>query len=157
MSFTSLKCVLDDRRLSSSPTIPVAATVAAAMTLMQEHRADVVMALDGGRFAGLFTARDAIACVVGNVRPVETIRLIDAIRSESSPIDIETDAEDALILMDQRDSHHIAVSSCGQVLGTLSRRDLSAWIIRNQQEQLDHAYRAVQQMSYSNRRSPVAG
>jgi CBS domain-containing protein len=156
MSFTSLKAVLDDRRLSSSPSIPVTATVAAAMTLMQEHRAEVVIALDGGRFAGLFTARDAIACVVGSVRPVETICLLDALPEGSAPIDIETDAEDALILMDQRDSHHIAVSSCGQVLGTLSRRDLSAWIIRNQQEELDHAFRAVQNMSYSNRRSPIA-
>jgi CBS domain-containing protein len=56
------------------------------------------------------------------------------------------------MLMNERRCHHVAVSDRGRVLGVLSREDLSAWMIRDQQEQLDRAIRAVKSMGYSNRR-----
>lgn len=54
--------------------------------------------------------------------------------------------------MDERRCDHVAVADRGRVLGVLSRGDVNAWRIRNQQEQLDSAIRAVKFMGFSNRR-----
>jgi CBS domain-containing protein len=152
MSFESLRAVLAENHIAARPSIAATATVSAAVALMKERNVDAVVAMDEGRFAGLFTAHDVLTRVVGSSRDVGTTRIVDALSDKSPRVDIDTTIGQTLMLMNERRCHHVAVSDHGDVLGVLSRDDLSAWMIRNQQEQLDSAIRAVKFMGFSNRR-----
>ena len=152
MSFESLRTVLDENHIAASPSIAASATVSAAVALMKERNVDAVVAMDEGRFAGLFTARDVLTRVVASARDAASTRVADALSGESPRVEVNTTVGQTLMLMNERGCHHVAVSDNGKVLGVLSREDLSAWMIRNQQEQLDCAIRAVKSMGYSNRR-----
>jgi CBS domain-containing protein len=152
MSFESLRTVLDENHIAASASIAATATVSAAVALMKERNVDAVVAMDEGRFAGLFTARDVLTRVVASARDAGSTRVADALSGESPRVDVNTTVGQTLMLMNERGCRHVVVSDNGQVLGVLSREDLSVWMIRNQQEQLDCAIRAVKSMGYSNRR-----
>ena len=152
MSFESLRTVLAENQIAASPSIAATATVSAAVALMRERNVDAIVAMNDGRYAGLFTARDVLTRVVGGSRDAGTTRVVEVLTDESPRVDIDTTIGQTLMLMNERRCHHVAVSDRGRVLGVLSRDDLSAWMIRDQQEQLDRAIRAVKSMGYSNRR-----
>ena len=152
MSFESLRTVLNENHISASPSIAATATVSAAVALMKERNVDAVVAMDEGRFAGLFTARDVLTHVVASARDAGSTRVADALSGESPRVDIDATIGKTLALMNERRRDHVAVTDDGRVLGVLSRSDLDAWTIRNQQEELDCAIRAVKFMGLSNRR-----
>jgi CBS domain-containing protein len=151
MSFESLRTVLDETPLAAAPSIAATASVSAAIALMKSCDADVVMAMADGCIAGLLTARDALVRVFGAARNADTTRIID-VSHKSPAVDVNTSVTRALDLMNESDSDHVTVSANGRLIGVLSRHELTRWIIRNQQEQLDCAIRAVRSMGYSNRR-----
>jgi len=152
MTFQSLRAVLAENHVADKPAIAATATVSAAVALMKERNADTVIAMDEGRFAGLFTAQDVLTQVIGAARDAGTTRIADALSGESPCVDIDATIAKTLALMSERHCDHVAVTDNGRVLGVLSRSDLNAWTIRNQQEELDCAIRAVKFMGFSNRR-----
>ena len=152
MSFASLRTVLAENQIAAKPAIAATATVSDAVALMKERNVDAVVAMNDDRFAGLFTAHDLLTRVVGSSRDAATTRIADALPDETPRVDIDATIEQALVLMDERRCDHVAVADHGRVLGVLSRGDLNGWMIRNQQEQLDSAIRAVKIMGFSNRR-----
>jgi len=152
LSFASLRAVLAENHLTDKPAIAATATVSDAVALMKERNVDAVVAMNDDHFAGLFTAHDVLTRVVGRSRDAATTRIADALSGNVPRIDIDASIGRALVLMDERRCAHVAVADRGRVLGVLSRGDLDAWMIRNQQEQLDSAIRAVKIMGFSNRR-----
>jgi CBS domain-containing protein len=152
MSFESLRTVLAENHVATKPAIAATATVSAALALMKEGNVDAVIAMNEDRFAGVFTARDALTRVIAAARDAGTTRIVDALADESPCVDIDTTIGQTLILMKERRCDHVAVADHGDVLAVLSRNDLNAWMIRNQQEQLDSAIRAVKFMGFANRR-----
>jgi CBS domain-containing protein len=152
MSFASLRTVLAENHIAAKPAIAATATVSDAVALMNARKVDAVVAMNDDRFAGLFTAHDVLTRVVGSARDAATTRIADALSDESPRADIDATIGQALVLMDDRGCDHVAVAEHGRVLGVLSRGELNAWMVRNQQEQLDSAIRAVKIMGFSNRR-----
>jgi len=152
MTFQSLRVVLAENHVADKPEIAATATVSAAVALMKERNADAVIAMDQGRFAGVFTAHDVLTRVIGAARDAGTTRIADALSGESLRVDIDATIGTTLALMNERRCDHVTVFGDGRVLGVLSRTDLDAWTIRDQQEQLDCAIRAVKLMGFSNRR-----
>jgi len=152
MSFESLRTVLAQNHFAAKPAIAATAMVSAAVALMKEHNVDAVVAMNDDRVAGVFTAHDVLTRVIAGARDTATTRIVDALPEEPPRVDADTSIGQTLLLMDERRCDHIAVADRGRVLGVLSRSDLSAWMIRNQQEQLDSAIRAVKFMGLSNRR-----
>ena len=152
MSFQSLRRVLAENDIAAKPAIAATATVSDAVALMKERHVDAVVAMNDDHFVGLFTAHDVLTRVVGSSRDAVTTRIADALSNDVPRADIDATIGQALVLMDERRCDHIAVADRGRVLGVLSRGDLNAWMIRDQQEQLDSAIRAVKFMGFSNRR-----
>ena len=152
MSFQSLRAVLAENHVAAKPAIAATATVSDAVALMKASNADAVVAMNDDRFVGVFTAHDVLTQVVASARDAATTRIVDALSDASPRVDIDATIARALVLMDERRCDHVTVSDDGRVLGVLSRGDLNAWMIRNQQEQLDSAIRAVKFMGFSNRR-----
>ena len=153
MSFKSLRAVLAENHVAAKPAIAATATVSDAVALMTSCNADAVVAMNDDRFVGLFTAHDVLTHVVASARDAATTRIVDALSDASPRVDIDATIAQALVLMDEHRRDHVTVSDRGRVLGVLSRGDLNAWMIRDQQEQLDSAIRAVKFMGFSNRRS----
>ena len=152
MSFQSLRAVLAENHVAAKPAIAATATVSDAVALMKASNADAVVAMNDDRFVGVFTAHDVLTQVVASARDAATTRIVDALSDASPRVDIDATIARALVLMDERRCDHVTVSDDGRVLGVLSRGDLNGWMIRNQQEQLDSAIRAVKFMGFSNRR-----
>ena len=152
MSFQSLRNVLAENHIAVRPAIATSAMVSDAIALMKERNVDAVVAMNDDRFAGLFTAHDVLTRIISTSRDAATTRIADALSDASPRVDIDATIGRALVLMDERRSDYVAVADRGRVLGVLSRGDLNAWLIRNQQEQLDSAIRAVKFMGFSNRR-----
>ena len=152
MPLESLRQVIDEQSLAASPTLFATASVASAIALVKERQLDAVIVMDDDRCAGLFTTQHALSCLADTARDPGKTLLAEVLTRDAPSVDIDTSVERALGLMDRLRCHHVVVSARGRLLGLLSRHTLTAWIIRNQQEQLDGAIRAVMQMGYSNRR-----
>lgn len=152
MLYGSLRNVLDGHAVTASPAIAITATVSAAIALMKKHGVDAVMAMDGGRCAGLFTAHDAALRVVGARRDAGAMRIGEALPGEAPSVDVNTPIGQALDLMTEHHCQYLVVTMNGRLLGMLSRQDLTDWVIRSQQEQIDCAIRAVKRIGFSNSR-----
>ena len=152
MSLESLATVLSDGRHGPAPTIAASAYVAAAIELMHDHDVDALIAMNGNRIAGVFTTRDIVAGVLVSRRDVACTRLSDVLRQPAISLPADANAFEALRCMDDCGCHHVAVDRRDHLPCILSRRDLTDWIIRRQQEQLDCAIGAVRQMGFTNRR-----
>ncbi|HEY2863902.1 MAG TPA: CBS domain-containing protein [Casimicrobiaceae bacterium] len=152
MLYGSLRNVLDGHPVTTSPAIAITATVSAAIALMRKHDVDAVMAMDDGRCAGLFTAHDAALRVVGAKRDASAMRVGEALPGEAPSVDLNTPIGQALDFMTEHHCQYLVVTANGRLLGMLSRHDLTDWVIRSQQEQIDCAIRAVKRIGFASGR-----
>lgn len=150
MSFESLRSVIDEARVSEEPTIPASAPVSAAIAMLKERDLEALMVVDAGRVAGVFTVREALACVASGEADATPIG--DALMVAPVSADVSMTVTQALELMNERRSRYVTVWANARMLGILSKDALTGWVIRNQQEQLDCAIRAVKRIAYTNRR-----
>lgn len=151
MYLESLAAVLADRRTDPAPVIAASANVAAAAALMSDRHADALVAMDGDALAGVVTAQDVVTRAVAARRDLASTRVAELLEQPAGTLSREVSAFQALRWMDARGCQHVAVDGeRGPCI--LSRRDLTDWVIRTQQAELDCAIGAVKQLGFANRR-----
>lgn len=102
-------------------------TVLEAAILMNEHKVGALVVLEGGRIAGMFTERDVLRRVVGQVRdPAHTI-VAEVMTTEVVCCRPETSLEEARGSMMMRRIRHLpVVDDQEEMVGLISIGDLNA-------------------------------
>lgn len=105
--------------------LPATASVYDAACAMRDWGVGAVLITDHGRLTGIFTERDLISRVVACDREPKTTALADVMTAEPTTIAPEATALEALRLMEDGGYRHLPVVAGGDLLGIISRRDLS--------------------------------
>ena len=136
--------LLKDRRSDELITLPAAASVAEAVTVMTERDIGAVLVMnDEGLVAGIFSERDLLARVVAERRDPKTTPLSLVMSRDVKFVSPGTVTEAALALMHLLRVRHLLVIDGPHVHGVVSMRDLVVQIIRSGEGRYESAVRTV--------------
>ncbi|HLW66918.1 MAG TPA: CBS domain-containing protein [Gemmataceae bacterium] len=124
-----------ERKGSHVLTIGPTASVLQAALLMNEHRVGALVAIDGGRVAGMFTERDVLQRVVAQRRDPEGTRVDEVMTTAVICCSPDTTVDEARGVMRDRRIRHLPVANAdGQLLGLISIGDLNAQLQAAQEQ-----------------------
>ncbi len=115
------------------------ATVTYAVCLMNHRDVGAVLVMDGERLAGIFTERDVLRRVIEPGLDPSITRVHEVYTDKPSTIGGSEPAERALDVMVDGGFRHVPVVERGRVLGILSMREVTGWLIRRLQADDDEA------------------
>jgi CBS domain-containing protein len=102
-------------------------TVLEAAILMNEHKVGALVVLEEGRIAGMFTERDVLRRVVGQLRDPATTPVAEVMTTEVVCCRPDTSLEEARGSMMMRRIRHLpVVGDQEEMLGLISIGDLNA-------------------------------
>ncbi|RME72139.1 MAG: CBS domain-containing protein [Verrucomicrobia bacterium] len=127
---------------SSVYSVPVTATVADAVAVMNEHKVGSVVVLEDGNLVGIFTERDVLYRVVAEgLDPAET-PLEKVMTRNPKIISPDATVQDALEFISENRCRHLPVVADGKLLGLISQGDITRWFVEA------HKSHAEQLMTY---------
>ena len=118
--------------------VPRTDSVADAVRAMTEHNVGIVVVLDGGVLAGVFSERDVVRRVVARGLDPAMTPVGDVMTTELVVGDADEDYQSAIRKMDQAHIRHLPVVSAGRLLSMISIRDLLRVEMRDQGEELGY-------------------
>lgn len=110
-------------------TVGPAASLADAILLMNENRIGCVLVADNGRLVGIFTERDVLTRVTGQVANLNTAQVADYMTPEPVTAQAQQPLSHALqILSDNTFRHLPLVDAGGRLEGIISFRDVVTFL-----------------------------
>ena len=104
-------------------TAPGKTTVSAAAELMKRHHVGVLMVVEHGRLAGIFTERDAVFRVLAEGRDPATTHVSEVMTAKPRTIDAGKAVGHALMIMYDGGFRHVPVVENGKPIGMISARE----------------------------------
>src|SRR5947209_5780033 len=118
--------VLASKGMSRVHSIAPTATVLEAVEKMNQLKIACLLVMDEGQIMGIFTERDVLQRVVGQMlRPTDT-PISDVMTRDVVCIEPDTDVDDVSTLMKERRIRHLPVCDRGRVVGMISIGDVNA-------------------------------
>lgn len=131
--------VIFDQKGSEVYTVPVAASVQAAVEEMNKRRVGSVVVMDEhGKVAGIFTERDVLVRVVAANRDPSTTPVREVMTADLKLMDVNTTVGEAMELMTEGRARHIPVMDGDRVVGLVSIGDITRWILKLRQSEVDN-------------------
>lgn len=103
-------------------TLPLGATVGEACHAMHARKVGAVLVTEGRTLKGIFTGRDAIACLAQGLDPARTL-LGQVMTANPATLPPEAPAIEALRILEDGGFRHLPVCRGGEVVGIVSRYD----------------------------------
>jgi len=138
------------RRLEPRPPValPPDATVAEAVTAMNDSRTGCVLVVERERLAGIFTERDIVRRICAGGEALDTLRLGDFMTSTPDTLELDDPIAFALNRMSVGGYRHIPlVDQTGRPVGIVSVRDVVRFLV-------DHFPKRVYNLPPTPRGSP---
>ena len=111
--------------------------VSDAVQRMNEAGIGALVVVDGDRPIGIFTERDVLTRVVAARRDPDTTEVGDVMTRALVAISPSTMVREAMMVVTERRLRHLPVMDGGQLAGMISIGDLTRWVVRDQQHQID--------------------
>jgi len=153
MVFDTVASLLKEKGKADPIYVAPQAWVSEAVGKMNSANIGAVLVMDGPQLVGIFTERDVLVRVVGGGREPGTTKVSEVMTAAVRTVELATPLEEALRLMSEKRHRHLPVRDGGRVHGMVSMGDVTRWVIRSQQEQVNGAIGAVKRMGMANRRS----
>ena len=133
-----MKMLRDIMRSGFLFTVQRRSMVSEAVRLMADHNVGIVIVLDGGRLAGVFSERDVVRRVLYQGLDPARTPLGDVMTGCVITADAEMDYEAAMRAMDEAGIRHLLVTSGPRMLSMISIRDLMRAAIHDRDEEVQH-------------------
>jgi CBS domain-containing protein len=115
-------------------TIPATVTVLEATQVMNQHKIGALVVTEGEELKGIFTERDVLRRVVGNLTPPSEIPVADVMTHDVMWCTPDTEIDEAgRIMRDCRVRHLPVCDGKGHLVGLLSIGDINAYNVRDQE------------------------
>lgn len=122
-------------------TITPEATVYEATARMNQHRLGalvVVARSDARRIVGIFTERDVLRRVVGQLRYPDLVSVGEVMTGDVICVTPDTTVEEAATLMQERRIRHLPVcNEEGLLAGLISIGDINAWNVERARDEIN--------------------
>jgi IMP dehydrogenase len=100
-------------------------SITTAIRKMVERRIGAVLAMEDGKFVGMFTERDVLKCwIERNGESFDNIKVKDAMTKELIVAEPRDDIHYAMKIMTDRTIRHLPVVENGKIVTVLSIRDM---------------------------------
>jgi len=118
-------------------SIAPGATVLEAISKMNQHKLGALIVIESGRVAGMFTERDVLRRVLGDMRnPAET-KVAEVMTRDVICCPPTTDLDEVSAIMQARRIRHIPVcDEGGELYGMISIGDVNAYHVQHQEAQI---------------------
>ncbi len=125
--------------------VGIQATIADAVTKMNDERIGSVIVMDGDKMMGIFTERDVLTKVVScNCDPVAT-PVAEMMTRNLVTLAPDASVEDAMRVVIERHIRHLPVTDGDTLLGMVSSGDLTRWTLRDQEATIKDLYTYISQ------------
>ncbi|HET7738315.1 MAG TPA: CBS domain-containing protein [Tepidiformaceae bacterium] len=119
-------------------TIPSNATVLEAVREMNAKGVGALLVIEQGSVAGIFTERDVLRRIVDQGRDAATTQVSSVMTPEVMSVSPTTTVGEAMSLMTRERVRHLPVLAGDELRGMVSIGDLTRWLVRDQQDEIDH-------------------
>lgn len=131
--------VLASKPVSRVHTIAPAASVLDAVEKMNELKIGGLIVMEDGQVLGIFTERDVLRRVIGEMRRASTTAISEVMTREVVCVEPSTDLDDVSELMRSRRIRHLPVCDAdGKLLGMVSIGDVNAYHAGNREATLHY-------------------
>jgi CBS domain-containing protein len=120
-------------------TISPAATVLESVHRMNQHQVGALVVMIDGHLAGMFTERDALRRVMGNLLLPQDVLVSEVMTDKVICCPPDTDVEEASQIMRDRRIRHLPVcDDQGNLFGLISIGDLNAFYASTQEQTISY-------------------
>ncbi len=119
-------------------TVSPEATVIDAVRAMNERKTGSVLVTAGRDLVGIFTERDVLCRVVDKGLDATTITVGEVMTTSVVTVEPAMPVRDAMSLISEKRCRHLPVMAGGELLGMVSIGDLTRWVTRDQETQIQH-------------------
>ena len=113
-------------------------TVLEAVQRMNELHIGALLVMDSEKLVGIFTERDILGRVVAVGLDPGGIPVSKVMTSKLAVVRPETTVEDAMRICSKKRCRHLPVMEGDKLLGVISSGDLSNWITRSQESEIQN-------------------
>ena len=112
-------------------------TVLDTIHKMNQHKIGAVLVMQGSQVAGIFTERDVLRRVIGELKNPATVKVGEVMTEEIICVGPDTDLDEVSSIMKNKKVRHIPVcTDDGKLHGMVSIGDVNAYHASNQQAQI---------------------
>jgi len=132
---------------SVSPSV----LVSDAVHQMHEHNVGALLVREGDRIAGIFTERDVLFRVVDDGVDPKATPVSQVMTKDPVSVSPSTSVEDAMRQVTERRIRHLPVVENDRLVAMVSSGDLTRWMVRTQETQIDSLTKDVKSVAAKNK------
>ncbi|GAB4355672.1 MAG: CBS domain-containing protein [Gammaproteobacteria bacterium] len=132
---TPLSTLLEEKGTNVISVTPDT-TVADCVRKMNTERIGALLVVEGERPVGIFTERDVMTRVLDAERDPKATRVSEVMSPDLACVGPDTTVGDALQVITEKRFRHLPVIDGNRVLGMVSIGDLTRWLVRNQEREI---------------------
>ena len=121
---------------STVQTVAPQSTVLEAVRKMNAERIGALLVCDNERPVGMFTERDVLCRVVDSGRDPHDTHVSEVMTTELVVVGPTTTVDEAMAVVTAKRCRHLPVVAGDRLVGLVSAGDLTRWVTRNQQHQI---------------------
>lgn len=134
---TPLSTLLGDKG-SNIYSIAPDTTVADCVRKMNTERIGALLVVDQDEPVGIFTERDVMTRVLDAERDPKATLVSEVMSPDLACVGLDTTVGDAMRVISDKRFRHLPVVDKGKVVGMVSIGDLTRWLVRNQEQEIQH-------------------
>ena len=109
-----------------------------AVRAMNHHNIGALLVMESNTIVGIFTERDVLVRVVAPGLDPLTTEVKEVMTTNPTCVTSAMPVEEAMVLITGKRFRHLPVVENGQLCGLISSGDLTRWVVRDQQHQIEH-------------------
>jgi len=113
-------------------------TVADCVRKMNTERIGALLVVDEDKPVGIFTERDVMTRVLDAERDPKATLVSEVMSPDLACVNPDATVGDAMRVISEKRFRHLPVVEGGKVVGVVSIGDLTRWLVRNQEEEIQH-------------------
>ncbi|MCF8324536.1 MAG: CBS domain-containing protein [Leadbetterella sp.] len=135
---TSVKTILNNKKIKSILSILPSATVFEALEVMSTHNIGALLVMENDKLVGIFSERDYARKGIVQGRSAKTTTISEVMTPNVYTVESKMTSKDCMEIMNARKFRHLPVVDDGTVVGVLSVGDIVGAILDEQKEHIKY-------------------
>jgi CBS domain-containing protein len=135
---TSVKNILNNKKIKTILSVLPSATVFEALEVMSVHNIGALLVMENNKLVGIFSERDYARKGIVQGRSAKTTTIGEVMTPNVYTVESKMTSKDCMEIMNARKFRHLPVVDDGSVIGVLSVGDIVGAILDEQKEHIKY-------------------